>query len=413
MKPDQQRDMRQVIAENLRKARKCKGLSQTELSASAKVGIGTIRNIERGVGNPRYSTLDTIAKILGAPVSDLMQDRNKLRNVRFRAAVEKPSRRRMYSRDRVLSEISVKMDQYQYMESIIAEFNKKARNAPIKMREYIFEPICESKKGKARDLEKAKAKAVAARELLVKNGVLKASAVKKGVNVDPVRDICGLLESAGIRLLLTSLASSDWYGLSVAADKYWKRPAIVVNDWERITTERKIFSAAHELGHLLMHLGSYNVEYESDDPDEEAEAHCFASHFLMPKETFESEWEDAEGHSFAQTVWKVKHIFGVSYQVVLWRLLNEYGVKDAFDKYKDSCNKHGYRVKGVLNKMEHYPLPEKAFMTDRLAKMIRVALENDLVSPSRAAEVAGLTLEHMRQIQSTWIQRNLDRRVCP
>ncbi|ADG07796.1 protein of unknown function DUF955 [Kyrpidia tusciae DSM 2912] len=59
-------------------------------------------------------------------------------------------------------------------------------------------------------------------------------------------------------------------------------PAIVVNTWDRISVERRIFSAAHELGHLLLHLSVYRVEEESEVKAQENEANLFASHFLMP-----------------------------------------------------------------------------------------------------------------------------------
>ncbi|CAB3396215.1 ImmA/IrrE family metallo-endopeptidase [Kyrpidia spormannii] len=69
---------------------------------------------------------------------------------------------------------------------------------------------------------------------------------------EAVRDIVGLLESAGIKVYSIICASDGFFGLSVAQED--GGPAIVVNAWDRISVERRIFSAAHELGHLLLHL---------------------------------------------------------------------------------------------------------------------------------------------------------------
>lgn len=74
---------------------------------------------------------------------------------------------------------------------------------------------------------------------------------------EPIRDLYGFVEQAGIKLLLIQLAFDDFFGLSVA--KSSGGPAIVVNVWERISVERRIFTTAHELGHLLLHFDGYDV----------------------------------------------------------------------------------------------------------------------------------------------------------
>lgn len=61
---------------------------------------------------------------------------------------------------------------------------------------------------------------------------------------DAIRDICGLLESEGIKLIRLRVASDAFFGLSVADGD--GGPAIVVNTWERISVERWIFTAAIE-----------------------------------------------------------------------------------------------------------------------------------------------------------------------
>lgn len=83
-------------------------------------------------------------------------------------------------------------------------------------------------------------------------------------------------------------ASDSFFGLSVLEKD--KGPAIVVNNYERISTERTIFSAVHELGHLLMHLNSFDISENMENDKEEIEANIFASYFLMPDSGFKSEW---------------------------------------------------------------------------------------------------------------------------
>jgi hypothetical protein len=117
---------------------------------------------------------------------------------------------------------------------------------------------------------------------------------------EPVRDICGLVESSGYRLLLVTRTSAfhegaegedhaeGFFGLSVLGKP--SAPAIVVNNFERISVERRIFTVAHELGHLHLHRDSYRAGESDEHEQEEREADLFASHFLMPDALFKKEW---------------------------------------------------------------------------------------------------------------------------
>ena len=62
-----------MIAQNIKKYRKKKGISQDKLSKLAGVTYNTIIKIESGATlNPRVDTLRLIAKGLGVTVDDLL-----------------------------------------------------------------------------------------------------------------------------------------------------------------------------------------------------------------------------------------------------------------------------------------------------------------------------------------------------
>ena len=136
-----------------------------------------------------------------------------------------------------------------------------------------------------------------------------------------IRDICGLLEDHGVKLLTLEEpygGFDGFFGLSVNKDD--GGPAVVVNTWKDVSVERRIFTAAHELGHLLLHSGDYlpggakKTEETKDlerEREKEREANQFASHFLMPKSAFESEWDKTSGLRLLDRVLKVKRIFRV------------------------------------------------------------------------------------------------------
>ncbi|OGE84041.1 MAG: hypothetical protein A3B10_04240 [Candidatus Doudnabacteria bacterium RIFCSPLOWO2_01_FULL_44_21] len=62
-----------MIAQNIKKYRKKKGISQDKLSKLAEVTYNTIIKIESGATlNPRVETLNAIAKALGVTVDNLL-----------------------------------------------------------------------------------------------------------------------------------------------------------------------------------------------------------------------------------------------------------------------------------------------------------------------------------------------------
>ncbi len=135
----------------------------------------------------------------------------------------------------------------------------------------------------------------------------------------PVLDICGLLEQHGVKVLLLETRRDSFFGLSVGPED--GGPAVVVNTWDRISVERWIFTAAHELGHLLLHPSEYDSNATALPVDTEREADAFASDFLMPEAAFRAAWAQTEGHPLLVRVLKVKRMFRVSYKTVLYRLV--------------------------------------------------------------------------------------------
>ena len=69
-----------------------------------------------------------------------------------------------------------------------------------------------------------------------------------------------------------------------------------------------------------MHSNSYNEQNKDENIIEEKEADKFASYFLMPQDAFLEEWNKYNNIDLVEKVIKIKQIFGVSYQVVLYRI---------------------------------------------------------------------------------------------
>ncbi len=371
------------VGVNIARLRKDRNLTQAALGELAGLSRTSVGKIERGVTLPRDSTLRVMARALEVPVADLVRLVSPLERVRFRG------RSRVHGRQQILAEVSRWLEDYNGLEHLLG------RKRPNRF------DVAETD---------AKAAAKSARE---------AVGLRRG---EAIRDICGLLEDNGVKLRLLNKSRDSFFGLSVGAPE---GPAVVVNTWDRISVERWIFTAAHELGHLILHTEEYAPGLDATDQavvraDTEKSADAFASHFLMPEPAFAAEWGDASGLGLVQRVLKVKRIFRVSYKTVLYRLVETgqaprsvwgtfqalyrriYGhtlaKADEPDALRDTEFKWDWR-----RSREPGTLSEHDFVNDRLARLVREALERHAISRSRAAEILGISVTELRGRLREWI----------
>ena len=371
------------IASNLARLRMDRQLTQEELAAKAGLSRVALGKIERGAVIPRARTLGLLAAALAVPIGELVTPVRPLESVRFRA------RARVHAREQILAEVSKWLDAFAELEADLDEsqpFRFAVEHSP-------------GRQGTPVDDARAARRAV-------------------GLAPDePVRDICGLLEENGVKLLLLETRRDSFFGLSVGARD--RGPAVVVNTWDRISVERWIFTAAHELGHLLLHPCEYQRDATELPIPAEREADAFASEFLMPEAAFGAEWEETRGHPLLVRVLKVKRIFRVSYKTVLYRLV-ESG-RENVDVWRAFQGQHRRHFGKTLRKAdepaaletsefawnwsrsgEPVGLTRHDFIEDRLSRLVRQGLETKLLSLGRAAEILGLAREEIRKRAREW-----------
>lgn len=374
------------IGANLARLRRDRDLTQEELAKKAGLSRVTVGKAERGTALPRAGTLRALAGALGVRVADLVAVVRPLDNVRFRA------RATVYSREQILAEVSERLAGYEELEACLDE------RLPFRF-------------GASWDPAWARSPTQAAKRA--------RQAVGLGPR-EPVRDICGLLEDNGVKVLLLDKPRDSFFGLSVGVGG--RGPAVVVNTWRRISVERWVFTAAHELGHLLLHPSDYVRDATGPSHDAEREADAFASEFLMPEQAFGPEWSATRGQPLIVRVLKVKRMFKVSYKTVLFRLVASdratRAVWPAFQRQHKARFGRTLRKKDEpaamgrtefawdwLRSGEPDGVSPHDFVDDRLSRLVRQALESNHVSLGRAAEVLGLTPMEMRQRTHDWRSR--------
>lgn len=368
------------LASNLSAIRHASGQSQDEVARKAGLSRAGYVNLELGKAKPRTDTLYGLAKALNVPVEDLLVERRTLQHVRFRSTPK------LKTRESIVARTARWLERYNDLEEILR----------------VKKPCRLPRRNFGNGLAAAKQAALE---------------VRRDLEIDifePILNVGGLLEERiGIKLLLVRIASDDFFGLSVSEQD--RGPAIIVNCWERISVERWIFSALHELGHLVLHLGAYSVDKKNEEADQELEANAFAATFLMPPVMFEKEFKNSSGLSLYDQVLHLKRIFKVSWKTVLMNLKER--DPDVWERF---LQEHKRRHKRVLSaKAEVEPLSHEAFCSvlsseepkhldesdlieTRLKTLVRRGLEEGKISQAYAAELLGIDLLGMRDLQQMW-----------
>jgi len=365
------------LALNLMRLRKLNGLTQQEVADATGISRVAYRNLEKGDAEPREATLQALADALGASALDLLAPVPELKSLRYRAN-DKMSEQEKAQGHQVVVRSGNWLQDFNELEELLGT----RRNPAI-----IPLPNETSPEAAAKEARK---------QLLNNNS-----------GCDCMPGLCELLEDAGIKLFLNDFELTTLFGLSIGeADG---GPAIAINTGKNISVERQIFSLAHELGHLVLHQESYGNP-EAANEEQEHEADRFAAAFLMPEKQFLAEWTENRGLHWVDAVLKTKRHFKVSYQAVLHQLIDIGRAKDAsvYGKFRaDYEIRYGKKLHWkeeppCFVKEEPRHLDSLDLMEDRLATFVRDALDRELITVSRAAEILNIKIEEMRGRMKSW-----------
>ena len=214
-------------------------------------------------------------------------------------------------------------------------------------------------------------------------------------------NIFTLFEENNINLIARELKDLNLDAVSAYSKD--KGAFIFINDSRNIPEERKIFSAVHELGHLILHRNEYsedidNLKYSNSrikDIREKVADH-FAMSFLIPRNVLKNYSYYFDGYIDLDLIIEKKLEFGVSAKALI-TTLKEYGYIDnrilgsLFKKLKDA----GY------DKTE--PEPEDYInKNEKLQALVRKLIINEEITINKAAEVLGISVLDMRKLARKW-----------
>lgn len=202
-----------------------------------------------------------------------------------------------------------------------------------------------------------------------------------GLGEHPIANLVELLEERHVKI--QEIDADEHFdgcsGWGVAEDRRF--PVIVLAGWMNDDIARKRFSAAHELGHLVMDLEGM------DGRTAEKACHRFAGALLLPKEALFSQF----GRHRSRVEWRelamLKQEYGISMAAVLHRIHDLEIISDAVAKRMSiERNRLGWRKREPSD----YVGAEECF---RFRQLLYRGLAEEKLSLSKAAEIVGESIE--------------------
>ena len=233
------------FGQSIKLARESRGLSQTKLANSLNINQATLSRFEKGQMIITESIVKTLSEVLDYPVTFFEKDFKNLGETtlfyRKRASM-------------TIKDLSILESKISILSNSIDELIESVEIPILDIP--AIEPC---KQNTPEDI---------------------AYKIRNYFNMPqgPVENIVSLIESKGVIVFFINADNMDKFdGLTLFTNN--QVPVIWINNI--MPNDRKRFSLAHELGHLVMHLRSNDIS--KSENDKENEANAFASEFLMPR----------------------------------------------------------------------------------------------------------------------------------
>jgi Zn-dependent peptidase ImmA (M78 family)/transcriptional regulator with XRE-family HTH domain len=171
-------------------------------------------------------------------------------------------------------------------------------------------------------------------------GAAEALRSRWNLGIKPVAHLVRLLENHGVVVALTPFTDAEIVKVSAFSTTALPRPVIVLTPDRIDDVYYHRFTAAHELGHLLLH-----AEVVPGDVTQEREADMFAAEFLTPRLRLLPELPDRVDFRAYDAISKQ---WGVSIKSLIYRS-RELG------KISDSAARRAYQRLNQLHDLGFYP----------------------------------------------------------
>ncbi len=206
------------------------------------------------------------------------------------------------------------------------------------------------------------------------------------LGIDPIPNLAELLEERGIKILSVGLSDIDGLTAKVRRKDGELIPVMVIKEGE--WSERKRFTLAHELGHMLMDT--------RPGVNPEKAAHRFAGAFLMPAEALWREIGKKRTMISMGEFLRLKELFGASFQAITYRC-HDLGIIDApvYRRLFQIFNDRGWRKPPFEEPGALDPSLERPRRMERLCFR---ALAEGVITESKTAEILGISVRNLTRL---------------
>lgn len=324
-------------------------LSMDELVArmgDAAVSKMTISKIERGLLNPSKKTLEAIAAACGVTTSFFSVPEISFSPMCFRYEKDIPSKEAKQTE----AEVIVKIEECFAREQMVAD-------VPV------FENPLQG------FVVRTYADAEEAARLLRQHIV---------IGTHPIHSVYEMLQEMGVMVVEIDAPSSELLGTSTIINEV--QPVIIVNLRGCTTTERKRFTALHELAHLILDIqpitedtfNNKKANVTLKNPTIERLCHHFASAMLISPSSIRRRLGDRRTDLSIAELISIRNMYGISIAAAVHRAHDLAIISDAtYNRFYDErINKNkmetGWGEYPIMETADRYNLLEERLMTGDL-----------------------------------------------
>lgn len=342
----------------LTQARRVTGMSKTELHRLVGVSAAAIGQYERGEKRPRPDTVASLASALNVPAGYFAYGRP-----RAKVEVAEASFRRLRS-----TSVAQQQQATAYVE--------QAWEVSLYLEKQVEFPALDLPAWASPDADSVPDSVTAAQQLRA----------HWNLGTDPIPHLVYEIEQHGILTVFFSMKQDPSLPEKSRIDAFsttaLPRPMIVLTPDKANDVLRHRFTAAHELGHIVLHHGRHGSDVEM-----ERQADMFAAEFLTPRDVIR---ESLPTRLNIGVLEELSEIWGVSVHMLLRRSRD-------LERISDSTARRGYIT---LHSLARQPLTLDDVPSEK-PELLRNAIELlDTVGVS-LARIAGdvqMTPRHVRQL---------------
>jgi len=342
-----------MIGERIERARQAAGLSLRDLAEEMDISHTAVSNYIKGKTTPSSTVLLRFAKALDVRVEYFFRRAEvRLEGVEYR----KRTTLSVAAKKQIIADAEDQLERWLALEEFMPASWSRTFKLPSSLPKSIET---------GDDIEQA------------------AMLMRKAWNLghNPIPDLIDTLEEQGLRVITVKGDEEQKFdGFSAHCAE---TPVVVVGElW---CGDRQRFTLAHELGHLVLH-GRL-----ADGMDEEKACHRFAGAFLAPQDVVINALGEQRHWLEFQELGLLKEEFGLSMQAWIFRCADLGILPQTVKKelYKI------FRANGWHKKEPGKPYPREE--TRLFKQRVYRALAEDLIGPSKAAELLGISLYELQQ----------------